>query len=113
MTLFNNKMESLGVQVQTNLAREYFDTTQSPITLATQVDKCTYFLPVAEVTLSATAHRAYHSDLTQPLDFNLKRGRGPMDDHQKVAAEVNTQNLGHFASHCTLTEAERPEHTTT
>lgn len=48
-------MESLGVQVQTNLARQYFNTTQSPVTLVIQVDKYTYFLPVAEVTLSATS----------------------------------------------------------
>lgn len=101
------------MKVQTNLARQHFNTTQSPTALVIQVDKCTYFLPVAEVTLSATARRAYHNDLTQLLDFNLKLGRGPMDDHQRVAAEVNKQDLSHFASHCMLLEAELPEPTTT
>lgn len=57
-------MESLEVKVQANLARQHCNTTQSSITLVIQVDKCMYFLPDAEVTLPATAHHAYHNDLT-------------------------------------------------
>lgn len=106
-------MESLRVKVQTNLAKQHFNTTQRPVTLVIQVDKCTYFLPVAEVTLSATAHRAYHDDVTQLLDFSLELGRGTMDDHQRVAADVNKQKLSHFASHCIFKEAEQPEPSTT
>jgi len=94
-----------GVKVQTNLAKQHFNTTQSPITLVIHVDKRIYFLPVAEVALSATAHRAYHGDVTQLLDFSLELGRGPMDDHQTVAAKVNKQNLSHFASYCMVIKA--------
>lgn len=86
---------------------------QSTITLVIQADKHAYFLPVAEVTPSTTAHRAYHDGVTQLLDFSLKLDRGPMNDHQRVAPEVNKQNLSHFASHCMLIEAEQPEPTTT
>lgn len=97
-------MESLGVKVQTNLARQHFNTTQSPIALVIQVDKRTYFFPDAEVTFSATAHCLYHDNVTQLLDFTLKLGRWPMDNNQKVAAEVN-KDLVHFASLCRLIEA--------
>ncbi|XP_009983504.1 PREDICTED: uncharacterized protein LOC104378252 [Tauraco erythrolophus] len=34
-------------------------------------------------------HRAYHDDVTQLLDFSLTLGRGPMDTHQRVAAEAS------------------------
>lgn len=65
-----------------------------------QVDKQTYFFSVAQVTPSATAHRARCDGVTHVLFFSLELCAGPVADHQRVAAMVMKQN----SSYCLFAE---------